>query len=407
MPLYKTWDRFATLDFLRPASGFDAEPVGAVSRMINISAAGLAPANGFLRMCRDEHEVREWNGLEWGEIIAPVGGEDPLLRLLHLENGHMVALEQTAGTRIFHAAPGASDFLDTTVAPASRAWMGEDIAADGRMFALAVDDVSSGGGQATKPATVYVSTDYGVTWTALFSTAGYGGRNHASAGGVSGGRWLTCDPNNADRIAFAVREENGANQEKLIIAYTEDGGDSWTVGAPVDGGFNLGTTFGGTLMFADNGRLIFQNYHTWGAQASRMFYSDNLGQSSWTQATGVPNDLHSFALARYNSAAAGRLVFNATGPSTNNSLTYISRTNGQTWELLNNDTDFRGAGGVAYDTLTDRIFTSSATGTAAKQIANAFSGTPVITDISNGLSAQPGLTAGVRFNLSLPIQVPG
>ncbi|OGS01178.1 MAG: hypothetical protein A2V88_08840 [Elusimicrobia bacterium RBG_16_66_12] len=313
--VYKSWDRFDSIDKFRPAVGFEAAPAGAKGKMIGLSGASAPVVSGGVTVygqveLSDKETVALEASTSWDERSTD-GGTDQNWHLRNL-GGNLYRIANT-GNFIIIGGPGDLErSIDLGVtwtpviaqdAPNDRGIVAVTIAADGTLWALWGSHTNTG-----ESLKVYKSTDGGVSWGSPVYTD--------SGSGISA--LLPVDiaahPTNKDIIAVScIRNSGGAR-----LLTTQDG--FATAPALRNMGVTSGTTNGLWLTFGDSGRIIVAG------GGSLIQTTDDYGVTWFTRDN--PAGTASWWIRR---VGMGRIIYSVSPDGSNGGSIRLSPDNGLTW----------------------------------------------------------------------------
>lgn len=291
--VYKTFDRFATVDKFRPATGFPAAPAGANAKQVRCgpksafySAIGRVLIAGRLSPSGDKFAAWRSGAVDWttkvfdgGELGTGDAGER--VRALTANLWFIGSFEgyADADDRWVRTKDGGTTW-DSVTNPKSGDdyWIDFAIDAGGRVWGITTDIVTS-----AYVVKVWYSDDDGDTWT-LSETFTGTGLNYLS------GLTISCHPSNQNIIAIRCMRGTLIFAFQCKILYTLDRGVSWATNYAAGGRGPIFPACTG-LKTCDNNRLIIWHYNTSGD--CYVSTSDDWG-ASWT----------------------ARQMFTAVGPST-------------------------------------------------------------------------------------------
>ncbi len=318
--IYISWDRFANIGKVRPATGFPVAPAGANARMTDLGTPALCPEL-FIQGEREGffQETAQLNGTTWIEQSTDLG----------LPDWHIISLNgvlyRIANADTTSTIGGGGDLERSTDLGVT--WtivIGQNVFDQWGIVSIAIgpDGVLWAGSRtifnASTPIRIYKSTDNGVTWVRIL-TGFEDGTQHRTID-------IAIDPFNANNIVISCERFNGIE----VVLVSTDGGVSWVsrAGPP---GFN--SDFGFWVAFGDSGRLL-------AATNQGIFTSDDLGVT-WVQRDTVVAFASAFLI---RGPSVDQFIY----AHENGAPAWFLRrslNNGQTWEELATETDLYPAAG--------------------------------------------------------------
>lgn len=323
--IYLTCDRFATIEKVRPATGFPAPLAGMNAQQTSLGikaqcpelyvqeGSTFGPGNvarldfnvwtdlGSHPDSDENHHLIFLNGIAY-RIIASVSGctiagcYGRLERSADIDGNVWVVV-------IADNVPNVEGISSVTIDAAGNLWAGSD---------------NNAGPSGSVPGRWYKSTDNGLTWLQVIT--GFEFSDPGGTGEVRRTLDIACDPLDANRICFAVRHFTAR-----AIMSSDDGGLSWMgIDHPAGGG----VTTGHWITYADSHRIV-------NGTQSGIWISDDNG-ASWVQKLTLSGRT-GCAWVIKNPAAARQLIASwadtGTGPGKPFEL-YRSFDNGENWEAF-------------------------------------------------------------------------
>ncbi len=323
--IYLSCDRFATIDKVRPATGFPAPLAGMNAQQTTLGVKAMCPEL-YAQEEGTTFNVARLDFNVWSDLGTDPDGDDNWHLIFLNGVAYRIIASQSSPTQggSYGRAERSID-IDGNVwvqifddsDPESRGIHSITIDAAGNLWAGEDNNASPSG---SVPLRLYKSTDNGVTWFQVFT--GFEFSNPAGDGNVRRVFDIACDPQDPNRLCLAVRR--GFSTRAFMSS--ADGGVTWTGVDDVGGG---SASVGHWITYGDSGRII-------NSRLGGIRVSDDNG-ASWAQklttsgkngSTWViknPSDPTQLA-ACFNTGAGGFEVF-------------ISRTNGDSWESLVDESD--------------------------------------------------------------------
>ena len=319
--IYLSCDRFATVDKVRPATGFPAPLAGMNAEQTTLGVKAMCPElyaqgeDGVNNIARLDFNVYtdlgsdgdgddNWhliflNGIAY-RIIGNEGSPT--------QGGNRGRLERSADidsnvwvTVINSNADGSVGIQSVTIDAAGNLWAGEE------------NNASPVG---SIPLRLYKSIDNGVTWFQIFT-----GFEFTGSTTVRRVKDIACDPVNSNLICLAVRR--GSSSRAFMSS--ADGGVTWT-GANDDVGGP--PAVGHWITYGDSGRIISSR------RAGIRVSNDN--GASWIQKlTTAGKNGSTWVIKNPSDPTQLAACFNRIGGFE----VFISRNNGDSWDSLVSDSD--------------------------------------------------------------------
>ncbi len=313
--LYKTWDRFASIGKLRPATGFPAVPAGANAKQTSIKAVAALCPELYAQEENADEVVARLDANTWVDL-----GIDPI----SLDNNwHLIRLGDNfyrinaSGVNV----AGGNGILERSADIDNNVWttaIAKNMITDDGPRSVTIDARGylwcGTSAPMTEPLRLFRSIDDGVTWHQIitgFEATGFPDQRIIVD--------IACDPNNPDVIVLAALTPV-LPTGKVIV--TTDGGSSWVERAGPSIVLADRTYW---LKFAEGGRLV-------GASSIAVEVSDDLGVS-WATKLVPGGGAARSAQALIGDPSNRRHLSYSVNETTHQFRVYISRDNGENWEL--------------------------------------------------------------------------
>ena len=355
--LYKTYDRFATIGKLRPATGVPAPPANANAKMTAIGPEGSPGDDLFVTRSpfavdsqNYPRQVARLSGSSWSLVHNPASAIQQsvyFMRRLPANGGNLFRLYGSTYSGSYNAMhPGQlqrstdngvtwANVGPTPVIDSGDEWGINEVeaGADGTLWAAACSD-SPANNPALPFPRIYKSADAGATWTQVYedTTVASGLRRRIIG--------VAPHPNNANVIAMIGDHPVGQMRTWITV----NGGSSWSVNSGAAGQSANGLR---RAVMMDNGRIVmlFPGF---------IYYSDDYGSTAWTL-TGAALSTFHFGIWRF-----GTVLLVVDGSSTVPRI-LRSRDYGATWEVIVQELTNTAAEpqiicGLAYSASRDRLY---------------------------------------------------
>ncbi|KKM85389.1 hypothetical protein LCGC14_1289550, partial [marine sediment metagenome] len=367
--LYKTVDRFATIEKLRTAAGFPAAPAGSNAKMMSVGTGGCpddflyvqqAPVTSVLSPQTYPKRLARLTG-NWSLISDPASISQRNTYFFKRIGSHLYRGDSFDSTRANQLHPGQlqrstdngvtwADVGPSPITDGLGMWGVQDLVAgaDGTLWLCACVNTAGQAILTLPPPSVWKSVDGGGTWTTVFTDAT-----------TDGAIWrkfisIVAHPNDANIIAVVGDRFPGL----LNTWVTINGGTSFTRNT---GSFIQNTAGRRMAVMMDNGRIV--GLH---GNAGNVAYTDDYGVS-WVDVS------ESFNLLAWEviKVGTGPVLFSCGGSSTvplvKRSLDY-----GATWATIVDDLSMTAEvlyfQGIIYSPRTDKLYIATNSDEATERV---------------------------------------